>query len=338
MALLRILTPDGFNDSLEAILDLDFKRPTIVSSSTTRVVATEPSDDHIVRLTLTGEDFNHVTHRLPDTGTVTGLRYDLDGAGLIRMTGLAFSAADMDGTDFPERAFEVPWLARGNAGADQIETYSRADTLYGFGGNDTLGGERGHDRISGGADQDRLLGNAGNDTLRGDAGHDTLFGGSGNDSMAGGLGNDVLWGGSGADRMHGNAGRDGLVGGSGDDRLSGQDGNDLLNGGTGRDVLSGGAGADRFVFTDAGESPSRALADRIVDFSHAEGDRIDLSDLSAGRLTFIGSAPFTGSDQVRVTGSGTNWAVWVSLDDQPGADAVISVVSATALVRGDFIL
>lgn len=338
MARLQILTPDGFNDSLEGILDLDFRRPTVVSSSTTRVVATEPYEEQTVRFTLTGEDFNLVSHRLPDAGTVTGLRYDLDGHGLISLTGLSFAAHDLNGLDLPDDALELPWLARGNAGADQIETYSRADTLYGFGGDDTLGGAGGRDRIAGGEGNDRLSGNAGSDTLRGDAGHDTLIGGSGADSMAGGLGNDVLWGGSGADRLHGNAGRDGLIGGSGDDRLNGQDGNDLLNGGTGRDILSGGAGADRFVFVDAAESPSRALADRITDFSHAEGDRIDLSDLSADRLTFIGSGPFTGSDQVRVTGSGTSWTVWVSLDDQTGADAVISVVSATALVRGDFVL
>ena len=88
---------------------------------------------------------------------------------------------------------------------------------------------------------------------------------------------DVLVGGDGADTLTGNGG---------DDRLNGGGGADLLNGGAGGDLLTGGGGADRFVFTTLAASLFAVSdRDRIMDFSRAEADRLDLSALDANVRT-----------------------------------------------------
>jgi Ca2+-binding RTX toxin-like protein len=144
-------------------------------------------------------------------------------------------------------------------------------------------------------------GTAGHDTLQGDAygnalnaldGNDLLLGRNGDDTLDGGLGADTLDGGNGLDRLLGGAGADSLAGGAGNDTLEAGAENDTLVGGAGADVLSGGAGADRYrlaVFTDSGLGPA---ADRILDFTPAEGDRIDLSAIDAN-ATLAGDQAFS---------------------------------------------
>ena len=97
-----------------------------------------------------------------------------------------------------------------------------------------------------------------NDTLYGDEGNDILFGQGGNDILFGGGGYDIL------------------VGGTGDDILTGGSGNDIIYGGTGDDILLGGVGADVFVWT---ENDLDSGTDKVMDFSFAEGDKLDFSDL-----------------------------------------------------------
>ena len=74
-------------------------------------------------------------------------------------------------------------------------------------------------------------------------------------------------------------------------RLEGRGGNDVLDGYEGADTLIGGAGADTFKFHNIEKG------DHIVDFSHNEGDKIDLTgfknlDGSTVHFTFIGSSDF----------------------------------------------
>jgi Ca2+-binding RTX toxin-like protein len=157
-----------------------------------------------------------------------------------------------------------------------------------------------------------MLGEAGNDRLDGGNGNDLLFGGAGNDRLDGGAGNDVLSGGSGAD---------------------------TLLGGGGADLLLGGAGADLFRYLDFADSSVATGTDRIVDFSAAEGDRIDLSELAADPLAFVTGAFLGGGDasfRVRQNSADT----LVQIDDGSGGapDMVIKLSGLHALTQADFIL
>ncbi|KMT55998.1 type I secretion C-terminal target domain-containing protein, partial [Pseudomonas fildesensis] len=85
----------------------------------------------------------------------------------------------------------------------------------------------------------------------------------------------------GGDNLLGNAGDDILFGQGGNDTLSGGAGNDILVGGRGDDILTGGAGADTFVWLK-GDINTTGGFDKITDFKHGEGDKLDLSDLLQG--------------------------------------------------------
>lgn len=187
----------------------------------------------------------------------------------------------------------------GGVGNDQLWGGDGADSLYGNEDDDRLGGAGGNDVLWGGAGNDELYGDAGADTLGGQEGNDTIwagadndlmFGSGGHDVLGGGVGDDTQWGGSGADTLYGfdgadhlygadgwdeiwaGTGADSLNGGSGNDTLYGVSGDDTLVGGQGDDLLGGGLGADSFEFA-AGFG-----ADRIVDLSLGEGDRLRLDD------------------------------------------------------------
>ncbi len=135
---------------------------------------------------------------------------------------------------------------------DQSSNNDKADVLNGGDGNDVLFGQGGDDILFGGAGNDILFGGAGNDTLYGESGNDTLYGGSGNDTLYGGIG---------------------------DDTLSGGLGNDILVGGLGNDILKGDGGADTFVWLQGDTAAGSVAKDYVVDFSKAEGDKLDLRDL-----------------------------------------------------------
>ena len=98
--------------------------------------------------------------------------------------------------------------------------------------------------------------------LLGDAGRDLLVGGTANDTISGGAGRDTIIAGAGADRIEAGAG------------------NDVITGGYGADYISGGRGADIFRYGTVEEM----RGDVIADFSTAQGDKIDLSNLYEGYL------------------------------------------------------
>nr|WP_309242517.1 type I secretion C-terminal target domain-containing protein [Vibrio aestuarianus] len=76
--------------------------------------------------------------------------------------------------------------------------------------------------------------------------------------------------------LTGGSGDDYIEGGAGDDILHGGAGNDILVGGLGADILTGDGGADIFKWTlDSVDDKT----DTITDFSTAEGDVIDLTDV-----------------------------------------------------------
>jgi serralysin len=221
----------------------------------------------------------------------------------------------------------------GSGGDAAGDTYYSIENVVGSAFNDSLTGNAAGNHLDGGLGNDALSGGQGNDTLTGGDGNDLIWGGSGNDTLIGGPGADMLSGGTGIDTVDyskssiavtvslalgtgsngdaagdklfsienvmGSAFNDHLTGNNGANALSGGGGNDILTGGRGPDVLTGGAGADTFVFSNAHDSTPGHM-DRITDFSHAEGDHIDLSQIdadgaAAGKqaFTYIGGAAFT---------------------------------------------
>jgi Ca2+-binding RTX toxin-like protein len=196
----------------------------------------------------------------------------------------------------------------GTPGDDQLWGTAADDSIWGHAGNDRIRAGAGNDYVFGGTGNDTLFGEAGNDTLDGGAGSDVLWGGDGMDKLWGGGDRDYLFGEAGDDTLHGGQGDDWLWGGDGDDWLEGgawQDdlygeaGRDVLYGGAGSDYLSGGSGADTFVFkaTDVTTSlnPDGTIKfhhdrDVILDFSHDEGDKIDLGSMLLYIAGFNGTA------------------------------------------------
>lgn len=243
----------------------------------------------------------------------------------------------------------------GGRGNDDIGGGSGSDDLSGDDGDDRLNGGIGDDNLHGGNGNDHLLGGEGADHISGDAGNDTSNGGNGNDSIDGGAGDDTMQGGNGADDLTGDDGRDKLVGGAdsdslsggtGDDKLDGGQGNDHVDGGAGRDLLRGGVGADAFVFHTGETGATRETADRIADFSHAQGDQIDLSTIDADTLTdgdqafaFLGTAAFGNhAGELRYDVVRSNVYVSGDTNGDGVADFVIRLDHVATLDATDFVL
>ena len=180
----------------------------------------------------------------------------------------------------------------GSAGNDTLLGNDADNTISGGAGEDYVRGGLGNDSLTGGAAFDDINGNQGNDTARGGDGNDWVVGGKDNDSLMGENGDDIVYGNLGNDTCDGGEGNDLIRGGQGDDSLSGGNGNDWMSGDRGNDTLTGGAGADTFhTFSGAG-------IDRVLDFSYAQGDRVQV-DLGT---TFTISQ--SGADTVVDMGNG----------------------------------
>jgi Ca2+-binding RTX toxin-like protein len=176
-------------------------------------------------------------------------------------------------------------VLQAQTGQTDVEGSSGDDTVTGWGGGDYLRGNSGDDSIQGGAGFDDINGNKGDDTINGDqgVGSDWLVGGQNNDSITAHAGENLLYGNLGNDTLHGGNGGDVLRGGQGDDVIAGGSGADFVSGDRGNDTESGGAGADNFhTSEDAG-------IDRVLDFSLAEGDRVQLDPGTVYTLTQVGA-------------------------------------------------
>ena len=224
--------------------------------------------------------------------------------------------------------------------AADIETVSNTSggtltiTLNALG--NSFGGSNARDTVSAGDGVDILYGRGGNDSLAGEGGNDRIFGDAGIDTINGGEGDDMLYGGGDIDSLSGSTGNDTLYGEAGDDFLQG-------NGGA--DQLFGGAGADSFLFFSGSSGTTLATADRIRDFSSAQGDQIDLSLIDAitgsadDGFSFIGSGAFTNvAGQLRAIVSGGQTLLSGDTNGDGVADFLIRIDGVHTLVAGDFVL
>ncbi|MCR0984182.1 calcium-binding protein [Roseomonas populi] len=264
-------------------------------------------------------------------------------------------------------------FANGGAGNDQLFGNGGDDTLVGGVGADVIDGGAGFDtstyassrlavtvdlrtgtgtggdaegdnlfsieRVIGSSFDDTLYGGSGDDVLSGGSGNDTINGFAGANTLNGGAGNDTINGGSDNDRISGGTGIDILRGGDGSDRMDGGTGNDLLIGGGGADLLRGGDGADTFRYNELAES-TRGGVDRVLDFSSAEGDKIDLSVFGA---SYAGDGPFSRGEASVVwrdvdldVGSGVQ--VLLDADGNGTADLMVFLQGVQSLSQNDFIL
>ncbi|MGO4126410.1 beta strand repeat-containing protein [Inquilinus sp. YAF38] len=237
-------------------------------------------------------------------------------------------------------------LAAGTASGGDAQ----GDTLIGI--ENLTGSNLGHDSLGGNAGANTLAGWGGDDVLRGGAGADRLDGGAGSDTASyytGAAGVTVnLATGTGAG---GDAQGDTLVsienvnGSTGADQITGNAAANALNGWAGQDVLRGGGGGDRFVFSAASHSTVGA-ADRITDFSHAQGDRVDLSAIDANSgaagnqaFSFIGIGAFTHhAGELRYAVSGGVTTIAGDLNGDGVSDFHIQLTGAIGLVAADFVL
>ncbi len=139
--------------------------------------------------------------------------------------------------------------------------------------------------------------------------------------------------------IHGTENADNLPGTEGEDDIRGFAGEDTIDGGLGRDFMRGGDDADTFVFDSIDDSgATKGTSDRILDFEQGV-DTIDLSDMIPETFTFIGTANFTGANQVRVqeTAGGLS-IVEINVDADLAADSAIRLPDVSGLTSDDFIL
>ncbi|HEY9344605.1 MAG TPA: calcium-binding protein, partial [Inquilinus sp.] len=266
----------------------------------------------------------------------------------------------------------------GGAGIDTASYYLRpeavvVDLAAGTGSGGAAEGDTlvGIENISGSQGSDIISGDAGANTLQGWTGNDVLRGRGGADKLDGGIGTDLAsyWGeatavtvnlatgtGSGGnaagdtfvaiENVNGSQGGDTLIGSSGANALNGFESNDVISGGAGKDTLTGGAGADHFAYAAIADSTVGANADRITDFSHAQGDMVDLSAIDANTgapgdqaFTFIGAGLYTGvAGQLRFAQSPGVTTIAGDVNGDGVSDFHIQLTGLVALVAADFML
>jgi hypothetical protein len=151
----------------------------------------------------------------------------------------------------------------------------------------------------------------------------------------------VLVGTAAADVIRGSDRDDRIEGRGGADTLSGGKGDDHVVGGPGGDLLWGGAGTDIFVFQSARDSKP-VSPDVVIDFSHRQGDRMDLhlvdgNLIRSGREAFI----FIGDERFTREAGELRYDDGILSGDRNGdgkADLVIKLANKAALHWGDLIL
>jgi len=261
---------------------------------------------------------------------------------------------------------------KGSGGFAEGDTYRRIENVYASHLDDFLIGNGGTNYLEGRSGNDRIRGGFGGDILEGGSGIDTLdyvdsnasviidlstgeaYGGYAEgdtfynfEDIIGSKYSDTLRGDANANRLTGGDGNDNLNGREGADVLVAGNGNDRLIGGLGADRFYGGAGADTFVFQTLADSGfAVAERDMIMDFSRAQGDKIDLTAIDADTqatgnqaFSFAGTGGFTGiNGQISYTLNAGDAIVFGDVNGDRRADFAFRVENVTSLAAGDFVL
>ncbi len=220
------------------------------------------------------------------------------------------------------------------------DTYENIENVVGS----NIAGDR--DFIYGSDSSNFIWGLAGNDVLEGMGGADIIDGGAGGDfarysrsdtgvnvnletgiNTGGDAEGDILIS---IEKLQGSKHNDSLTGNTSDNIIYGDRGDDIIYGGADNDILYGEEGADTFVY---GSSDTFGFTDVIKDFSVAEGDKIDISDLLVDYdpltdaindfvlFTSSGSTDEHGAISIDVDGGGDNFMLIAYITDQSTLNA-----------------
>lgn len=121
-------------------------------------------------------------------------------------------------------------------------------------------------------------------------------------------------------------GADDISGGMENDIIEGGGGNDTILGGWGADDIRGGTGADTFVYSDRFDSDSEG-ADQIMDFSQADGDKINLRNVAD--ISF---------DEININSAGGETIIEVDTNGGGIMPFTIRLSGNITLTEADFIL
>ncbi len=241
-----------------------------------------------------------------------------------------------------------------DTGGSGVDTLFNFENILGSASKDFLTGNALANVLNGGADADKMAGGAGSDTYYvdhvGDRVSEAGTGGTA-DTVYSKLASYTLPPNVEIGRINTTAAAN-LTGNTGANTLVGGTGKNVLVGGLGADKLAGGLGADRFEFNTLAESGiATTTRDSILDFSHAQGDRIDLFDLDANSAVAGGQAftklvssatAFSASKSFTAAGQlyydQTADVLYGNTDSDPAAEFSIKVLGVTSLVPGDFVL
>lgn len=211
----------------------------------------------------------------------------------------------------------------GTAGNETITGFDNTNVFYGLGGTDVMIGGSGNDDFyvsgtealgdtfdggSGGTDDEiRLLADTEFDSSITMTSIEQIVFGGFNITLSSGT--TVDFSGmtrSGTGQIHGNTGGETIYGMENADFIYAGAGDDVIYGGDGRDELYGEGGADTFVLENL-----TAFNDieRIWDFSTAENDALDITDLLSGYTYGVD----TLTDFVQIVDSGANSTVYVDV-------------------------
>jgi len=166
-----------------------------------------------------------------------------------------------------------------------------------------------------------------------------VIGDAGGNDIVGTIGNDTA--------LSGTAASENIFGLAGKDTISAGDGDDYLVGGTGMDELWGEAGADTFAYNSVSESPwKNGKFDWIMDFSRAEGDKIDLSaiDANANRnnhqdFKFVGkSGNFSDRGELDYWIDGGDTYIYGYTDADKNPEFYLVINGVVNLKASDFII
>ncbi len=246
------------------------------------------TDDGFTGVHIFGTGFTYAPDGgidVPITGTITSMRFILNGTALVAVRDLPVSdvallAANIDAAlaigDVADPGAAFVAVLAAFEGASFVDL-----ALQDFGAdgdtNDVMVAKSTGSNLFGGLGDDELRGLGGNDQLFGDAGNDQIFGGDGNDFISSGTGNDTILAGDGRDTMFQLEGDNLVRAGTGDDTIIveyfsptsfgtfgdntifGGDGNDQITSSEGNDKLFGG-NDDDFIYTGDGTDVARGGA------------------------------------------------------------------------------